>query len=279
MSFLLGGFRFREQIHNSTVTQMSACLLSLAVTSLLLPTAFHASFNDSATADFRVLQVSRGTSVILLLVYILYLLFQLNSHAYMYESTPQHVIERESVPWETSSSSSSDSSSDDSDSSSNAASRLKRKIKGKMSRKQSTSTVENPVLGATQEGGGKVIEPTPESLASSGAGGGGRRQRAPRFAARISSSQFSSTTAWREADEMAADGAKKEKKKHKRHHRKHRRAEGTGEELMQTQSAPHRRVDFVLASDLEAQQTNTPAKASSSSPSDRMSSQLHRTIL
>jgi Ca2+:H+ antiporter len=37
MAFLLGGLRYREQIYNSTVTQMSACLLSLSVMSLLLP--------------------------------------------------------------------------------------------------------------------------------------------------------------------------------------------------------------------------------------------------
>ena len=37
MAFLLGGLRFREQIYNNTVTQMSACLLSLSVMSLLLP--------------------------------------------------------------------------------------------------------------------------------------------------------------------------------------------------------------------------------------------------
>lgn len=37
MAFLFGGLRFREQVYNSTVTQMSACLLSLSVTSLLLP--------------------------------------------------------------------------------------------------------------------------------------------------------------------------------------------------------------------------------------------------
>lgn len=37
MAFLLGGLKYREQIYNSTVTQMSACLLSLSVMSLLLP--------------------------------------------------------------------------------------------------------------------------------------------------------------------------------------------------------------------------------------------------
>ena len=75
---------------------MSACLLSLAVMSLLLPTAFHASFSNYSTADKETLYVSRGTSVILLLVYVLYLVFQLKSHSYLYASTPQHIIDEES---------------------------------------------------------------------------------------------------------------------------------------------------------------------------------------
>lgn len=40
MAFLFGGLRYREQIYNNTVTQMSACLLSLSVMSLLLPVRF-----------------------------------------------------------------------------------------------------------------------------------------------------------------------------------------------------------------------------------------------
>jgi Ca2+:H+ antiporter len=60
----IGGMRFREQIYNSTVTQMSACLLSLSVMSLLLPTAFHASFISAAAADRAVVKVSRGISIV-----------------------------------------------------------------------------------------------------------------------------------------------------------------------------------------------------------------------
>ena len=44
------------------------------------------------------LKVSRGTSVVLLLVYGLYLTFQLKSHAYMYASTPQQIVDQESHP-------------------------------------------------------------------------------------------------------------------------------------------------------------------------------------
>lgn len=40
MGFFLGGLRYREQVYNSTVTQMSACLLSLSVISLVLPVSF-----------------------------------------------------------------------------------------------------------------------------------------------------------------------------------------------------------------------------------------------
>lgn len=106
-------------------------------------TAFHASFNDNSTvaADKAVLQVSRGTSVILLLVYGLYLLFQLKSHAYMYESTPQEVIDEESHPGVladlmNSSSSSDDSSSTDSTDSDTSGSIMTtgKKIRRKMFR-------------------------------------------------------------------------------------------------------------------------------------------------
>ncbi|KAG9642120.1 hypothetical protein KCU64_g12282, partial [Aureobasidium melanogenum] len=153
MAFLLGGLRFQEQIYNSTITQMSACLLSLSVVSLVLPTAFHASFSDSTAADNAVLKVSRGTSVILLIIYILYLLFQLKSHAYLYESTPQQIIDEESHPGiladmlgsSSSSDSSDSSSSSDSDTSSHTTSkRIRRAFRNRRRRKSSASTATTP---------------------------------------------------------------------------------------------------------------------------------------
>ncbi|KAF2097661.1 hypothetical protein NA57DRAFT_40437, partial [Rhizodiscina lignyota] len=157
MAFFLGGLRYQEQIYNSTVTQMSACLLSLSVMSLLLPTAFHASWADQGSANTATLQVSRGTSVILLVIYVLYLLFQLKSHAYLYESTPQHIIDEESHPGilhdvlnSSSSSSSSDTSSDtatDSSSGSHTtAKRIKRAFRHRKRRKSSASSKETPSL-------------------------------------------------------------------------------------------------------------------------------------
>ncbi|KAK0824873.1 hypothetical protein LTR91_009078 [Friedmanniomyces endolithicus] len=154
MAFLFGGLRYREQIYNSTVTQMSACLLSLSVMSLLLPTAFHASFSatSAAAADLAVLKVSRGTSVILLVIYVLYLLFQLKSHAYMYESTPQAIIDEESHPglladMMNSSSSSSDASSTDSTDTDTSGSvittgqKLRKKMFRRRRRRQSSASI------------------------------------------------------------------------------------------------------------------------------------------
>lgn len=156
MAFLLGGLRFQEQIYNNTVTQMSACLLSLAVTSLVLPTVFHASFSDSADADKYVLKISRGTSVVLLIVYVLYLAFQLKSHAYLYESTPQAVIDEESHPGilaevfdsSTSSDESSSDSSSDSDTSGShtTTKRIKRAFRTRRRRKSSASSTNTPSL-------------------------------------------------------------------------------------------------------------------------------------
>ncbi|KAG0159630.1 hypothetical protein PDIDSM_7152 [Penicillium digitatum] len=148
MAFLAGGLRFREQIYNSTVTQMNACLLSLSVVSLLLPTAFHASWSDSTNADHETLKVSRGTSVVLLLVYILYIIFQLRTHSYLYASIPQAIIDEESKPGvladfmnsSSDPSSSSSSESDDTTTSWTTAKRIKRAMKYRRHRKLSTSS-------------------------------------------------------------------------------------------------------------------------------------------
>ncbi|GKT64441.1 calcium proton exchanger [Colletotrichum tofieldiae] len=152
MSFFLGGLRYREQIYNSTVTQMSACLLSLSVISLVLPNTFK--------AEDQTLKISRGTSVILLLVYILYLLFQLKSHAYMYESTPQHIVDAESAPgpaigfFDSSSSensSDSDMDSDSSDSSGGTVRKTMRKVmRAGRKRKSSVASVNTDGLPRTR---------------------------------------------------------------------------------------------------------------------------------
>ena len=84
MCFFFGGFNRIEQAFNVTVAQTAASLLALAVGSLIIPTAFH-SFAPGGQ-DAGILQLSRGTAILLLLVYGCYLFFQLKSHADMYNA-------------------------------------------------------------------------------------------------------------------------------------------------------------------------------------------------
>ena len=88
MSFFIGGIRYKEQYYNSTVTQTTGCCLLLAIISLSMPTAFHASFANTAQADRQVLKLSYATSIVLLITYGVYLWFQLRTHTYLYKMAP-----------------------------------------------------------------------------------------------------------------------------------------------------------------------------------------------
>ncbi|KAK2811508.1 hypothetical protein FQN50_002131 [Emmonsiellopsis sp. PD_5] len=87
-AILIGGIKYREQTYNNAATEISTSLLCLSAFSLLIPTVFHEVFKNAASADRAVLTLSRASSVILLGVYPLYLVFQLKSHAYLYNSVP-----------------------------------------------------------------------------------------------------------------------------------------------------------------------------------------------
>lgn len=95
LGFFCGGLRYREQIYNSTVTQSHGALLLLAVTALIIPTA-----TDLLAKPLPggVLKQSRVASVVLPIIYLSSLLFQLKSHAYIFEATPQQIIDQESSP-------------------------------------------------------------------------------------------------------------------------------------------------------------------------------------
>ncbi|KAF2240090.1 Calcium/proton exchanger [Viridothelium virens] len=87
MCFFFGGINRLEQYFNITVAQTAASLLSLAVGALLVPTVFdQASFagTDLDTNSPQVARISRGTAIILLVVYGCYLFFQLRTHVDMY---------------------------------------------------------------------------------------------------------------------------------------------------------------------------------------------------
>ncbi|OQD78961.1 hypothetical protein PENANT_c069G11306 [Penicillium antarcticum] len=91
MCFFFGGIDRVEQHFNVTVAQTAASLLALAVSSLIIPTAFH-TWTTTANAD-KTADLSRGTSILLLITYGCYLFFQLKSHVDIY-NCPSRKAER-----------------------------------------------------------------------------------------------------------------------------------------------------------------------------------------
>ena len=80
--FIAGGYNRIQQKFNQTVAQTMASMMALSVSSLLIPAAFNAGFPHEFN---HVLSVSRGASIVLLIIYALYLFFQLRTHADYFE--------------------------------------------------------------------------------------------------------------------------------------------------------------------------------------------------
>ncbi|CDK24303.1 unnamed protein product [Kuraishia capsulata CBS 1993] len=99
--FIAGGIHGDQQHFNQTVAQTMSSLLALSVIGLLLPAAFHASLpaptkeNPGSDIDGKILSFSRGTSIILLISYCLYLFFQLKTHKQLFEGINDESTETE----------------------------------------------------------------------------------------------------------------------------------------------------------------------------------------
>jgi len=116
-SFLAGGIYKHESRFRVTAAQTSASLMTLACITLVIPAAYHASkhvispvkggamatmsnvlYPDLDERSQRgLLIISRGTAILLLGVYIAYLIFQLKTHASLFNPKP---MERECPPGE-----------------------------------------------------------------------------------------------------------------------------------------------------------------------------------
>lgn len=82
--FLIGGVKYDEQAFNDVVAQAMSSLMFVATGSLILPAAFQAALPHDKKTEAQILALSRGTSIVLLTIYILYLFFQLKTHAHLY---------------------------------------------------------------------------------------------------------------------------------------------------------------------------------------------------
>jgi len=110
--FLAGGIRNTrdglssgiEQEFNSTVASTMSSLMAVASASLIIPATLYAVLNKSNDdTEGNILILSHGTSIILLILYVLYLFFQLRTHADLFDAEAQADGEEEEVavmgPW------------------------------------------------------------------------------------------------------------------------------------------------------------------------------------
>ena len=86
--FLAGGIRFHEQKFNETVASTMSSLMAVASASLIIPSTLYAVMSGSSgksEKDDNILILSHGTAIILLILYVLYLIFQLKTHTALFD--------------------------------------------------------------------------------------------------------------------------------------------------------------------------------------------------
>ncbi|CAB4445083.1 unnamed protein product [Rhizophagus irregularis] len=91
LCFVMVGIYHKEQKFNMTVAQTSSSLMALACIGLIIPAAFIFSVETAEIIQTgsdhtsELLNLSHGTAIVLLIIYVLYLLFQLKTHTYLYQ--------------------------------------------------------------------------------------------------------------------------------------------------------------------------------------------------
>ncbi|OAQ73905.1 vacuolar calcium ion transporter [Pochonia chlamydosporia 170] len=104
MCFLFGGLVHRgrngagtEQSFSAAVAQTTCSLMTLSSASLVIPATLYAVLaqNGSDDKSSSILILSRGTAIILLLLYTMYLVFQLRTHSNLFDNEAQALAEEE----------------------------------------------------------------------------------------------------------------------------------------------------------------------------------------
>ncbi len=76
----------KEQTFNSTVASTMSSLMAVASASLIIPATLYAVMSkSSADTEDNILILSHGTAIILLFIYVIYLIFQLKTHASLFD--------------------------------------------------------------------------------------------------------------------------------------------------------------------------------------------------
>ena len=96
LCFFAGGINRIEQAFNVVVAQTVSMMLLLAVVSLVVPTA--SRLMVAGVTDHDVVIQSRGTSIIILVSYALYIFFQLRTHRRMFDTPSAKNPTRSVIP-------------------------------------------------------------------------------------------------------------------------------------------------------------------------------------
>ena len=88
--FFFGGLKYHVQKFNETVASTMSSLMAVASASLVIPAALYAVMTTNSKEALEHIKVlSHGTAVILLILYVLYLYFQLKSHKELFDGEQQ----------------------------------------------------------------------------------------------------------------------------------------------------------------------------------------------
>ncbi|RLL93143.1 hypothetical protein CFD26_100271 [Aspergillus turcosus] len=101
--FFIGGLRYSEQTFNTTVASTMSSMMTVASASLIIPATLYASLSPSHSQEKtnnNILILSHGTAIILLVLYVMYLYFQLRTHADLFEEVqggddPENQVDHE----------------------------------------------------------------------------------------------------------------------------------------------------------------------------------------
>ena len=84
--FLAGGIKHHEQTFNETVASTMSSLMAVASACLIIPATLYAAFSSSKSdPEEKLLILSHGTAIIMLILYVMYLVFQLRTHTDLFD--------------------------------------------------------------------------------------------------------------------------------------------------------------------------------------------------
>jgi Ca2+:H+ antiporter len=80
--------RIVEFQFSTMIAQTMSSFMFVAASALILPTAFDAGLPHDVSTQAGVLALSRGASIVLLILYICFLIYQLKTHSHVFEEEP-----------------------------------------------------------------------------------------------------------------------------------------------------------------------------------------------